>query len=446
VSDRVIRVETLGKRYRIGTVQGYKTLRESFVRSILAPFDRVSAAIRRGKSREGESLGEIWALRDVSFEVRTGEVVGVIGRNGAGKTTLLKILARITEPTAGSAELRGRIGALLEVGTGFHPELTGRENIYLSGAILGMRRDVIEQRFDEIVDFSGVETFLDTPVKRYSTGMYLRLAFAVAAHLEPDVLIVDEVLAVGDAAFQRKCLGKMREVAGSGRTVLFVSHNMAAVRGLCSRVLLLDGGRIEADCPVEVGIRRYLASAGEGSGAGRIMLESEKRRYGSGHLRIMSFEARPAGEKGGVLLTGTDVEFLIEYEARDERPVLRAHAAMGVMDSLGQGVFGCTTSMSERGDFRDLPPSGTLVCRVKQLPLIAGDYKVRLLLKDDAGLADELNGVAGFVVSEGGDSGLMLTPSRAWGNVVVQHQWDVIPRGEGIKAAVGVGNDRKAAP
>jgi lipopolysaccharide transport system ATP-binding protein len=237
----IVLVEGLSKQYRIGAREaGYDTLRESIVTAVRAPFERLR---RRNGKRNAET---IWALKDVSFEVAPGEVVGIIGRNGAGKSTLLKVLSRITEPTTGSAKLYGRVSSLLEVGTGFHPELTGRENIYLNGAILGMRKTEIDRKFDEIVAFAELEKFLDTPVKRYSSGMYMRLAFAVASHLEPEILLVDEVLAVGDAAFQKKCLGKMGEVARQGRTVLFISHNMAAVKSLCGRAIWLDGGQIVA--------------------------------------------------------------------------------------------------------------------------------------------------------------------------------------------------------
>lgn len=224
MTETAIRVEGLGKRYRIGApAMNYHTLRETFVDAVRAPLRKI-----RGKAEDG-SLNSIWALKDISFEVKQGQVLGIIGRNGAGKSTLLKILSRVTDPTEGLGEIHGRVGSLLEVGTGFHPELTGRENIFLNGAILGMRRSEIEHNFDEIVEFAEVGQFIDTPVKRYSSGMYLRLAFAVAAHLEPEILVVDEVLAVGDAEFQRKCLGKMSDVAQQGRTVLFVSHNMSAI-------------------------------------------------------------------------------------------------------------------------------------------------------------------------------------------------------------------------
>jgi lipopolysaccharide transport system ATP-binding protein len=256
----IIKVENLGKQYRIGArAIAYSTLRESLVGAVRAPLNR----LRRNGRRSDET---IWALRDVSFEVKPGEAVGIIGRNGAGKTTLLKILSRITEPTTGRVELYGRVGSLLEVGTGFHPELTGRENIYLNGAILGMRKAEIDGKFDEIVAFAEIEKFLDTPVKRYSSGMYVRLAFAVAAHLNPEILVIDEVLAVGDSAFQKKCLGKMQDVAGEGRTVLFVSHNMAAVQRLCTRAILLEDGKEVRNGAVQPVVLEYLDSGIEKQG------------------------------------------------------------------------------------------------------------------------------------------------------------------------------------
>jgi lipopolysaccharide transport system ATP-binding protein len=255
VSDCAISISGLGKRYNIGAqLQRSKTLRDAITNAATAPFRRLKHA--------GSSTGHvttIWALRDVSFDVEPGQVVGIIGRNGAGKSTLLKILSRITEPTTGTAVVNGRVGSLLEVGTGFHQELSGRENIYLNGAILGMTRAEIGQKFDEIVAFSEIGDFLDTPVKRYSSGMFVRLAFAVAAHLDPEVLLVDEVLAVGDLNFQRKCLGQMERIAGAGRTVLFVSHNMNAVRGLCTRAVQIDGGRLAADGPADEVVRDYIA-------------------------------------------------------------------------------------------------------------------------------------------------------------------------------------------
>ena len=271
MSDVAIRVAGLGKRYRIGKRQAsYGTLRDSLTEAFTAPFRRLRhnggsathpSSLSTDHSAPGSSHPDhIWALKDVGFEVRRGEVVGIIGRNGAGKSTLLKVLSRITEPTTGEVDLRGRVGSLLEVGTGFHPELTGRENILLNGAILGMRRVEIESKFDEMVAFAEIEKFLDTPVKHYSSGMYMRLAFSVAAHLESEILVVDEVLAVGDSEFQKRCLGKMEEMRALGRTVLFVSHNMPAVLRLCDRVILLDHGKIVADGQPNHVARRYLHS------------------------------------------------------------------------------------------------------------------------------------------------------------------------------------------
>ncbi|MDH4230748.1 MAG: ABC transporter ATP-binding protein [Nitrospirota bacterium] len=259
MGDPVIRIDKIGKQYHIGAKkERYKTLRDTIADAFAAPFRRAGKLLR-GHATGAAGLDEvIWALKDVSFEVEQGEVVGIIGRNGAGKSTILKILSRITEPTSGVGEIRGRIGSLLEVGTGFHPELTGRENIYLNGAILGMKKKEIDDKFDEMVDFSEVDKFIDTPVKHYSSGMYLRLAFSVAAHMEPEILIVDEVLAVGDANFQKKCLNKMQDVSKLGRTVLFVSHNMPAVTRLCSRVILLNEGSLIQDGPSHEVVRSYL--------------------------------------------------------------------------------------------------------------------------------------------------------------------------------------------
>lgn len=261
MSDIALRVRNLSKQYAIGVArQSHDTLSAQLV-------DGLRSLLQRN-GRSGRNKELVWALKDVSFDVKQGEVIGIIGRNGAGKSTLLKMLSRITEPTGGLAEIHGRVGSLLEVGTGFHPDLTGRENIYLNGAILGMKKTEIERKFDEIVAFAEVEKFLDTPVKHYSSGMYVRLAFGVAAHLEPEILIVDEVLAVGDAAFQRKCLNKMEDVGSHGRTVLFVSHNMPAITRLCGRAVLLDGGKVVADGPSHQVVSQYL-TAGFGTSAVR---------------------------------------------------------------------------------------------------------------------------------------------------------------------------------
>ncbi|WP_417617907.1 ABC transporter ATP-binding protein [Parasphingorhabdus sp.] len=297
MTDVMIKAEGLGKSYLIGHQterESYQALRDVIARTA-AGFARSALDILRGRQiLMGDTIEEFWALRDVDFEIRRGEVVGFIGRNGAGKSTLLKVLSRITEPSEGQVAIRGRVASLLEVGSGFHPELTGRENIYLNGAILGMSRAEIRRKFDEIVAFAEVEQFLDTPVKRYSSGMYVRLAFAVAAHLEPEILIVDEVLAVGDAAFQKKCLGKMGEVAGEGRTVLFVSHTMSAIEQLCSRCVVLHDGRAVFDGETSAAISLYLAN---GQGSVHELSDTE-RRPGTGKARITMAECDPVLEFG----------------------------------------------------------------------------------------------------------------------------------------------------
>jgi lipopolysaccharide transport system ATP-binding protein len=281
-----IRAECLSKSYRIGVAGGasYRTLRESLTEAVVLPWRWLRQRMDTARDGAGQAE-ELWALKEVSFTVQAGEVLGVIGRNGAGKSTLLKILSRITKPTSGRVALRGRVGSLLEVGTGFHPELSGRENIYLNGAMLGMHRREVTRKFDEIVAFAEIDRFLDTPVKRYSSGMYTRLAFAVAAHLEPEVLIVDEVLAVGDTAFQKKCLGKMQEVSRQGRTVLFVSHNMMAVKSLCDRAILIERGQVAIDGAVDSVVNRYLT-------AGTAMARTGQIPEDAPRLRDLPSEAR----------------------------------------------------------------------------------------------------------------------------------------------------------
>jgi lipopolysaccharide transport system ATP-binding protein len=324
----VIVARDVAKRYRIGSTPAYRTLRESLV-------DGIRAAFRRGGGGGGQQES-VWALDGVSFEVTEGEVVGIIGRNGAGKSTLLKILSRITEPTRGEVLLRGRVGALLEVGTGFHPELTGRENVYLSGSILGMRRGEITAKFDEIVDFAGIGRFLDTPVKRYSSGMFMRLAFAVAAHLEPEILIIDEVLSVGDASFQRKCLNKMDELGRGGRTVLFVSHNLPAVTRICPRVILLDAGRVLQDGPADKIVGAYLRT-GLGTAAVRVWPDPATA---PGNTTVRLLGARLRDDEGRVAATfdirrsiGIELEFLVLEDGHQLIP------SVGVFNEEGLNVF-----------------------------------------------------------------------------------------------------------
>jgi lipopolysaccharide transport system ATP-binding protein len=306
----IIRVENLSKQYALGKRQTpYLTFRESVMQSARAPFENLR---RRMNGNGDQPKDDFWALRDVSFEVSPGEVVGIIGRNGAGKSTLLKILSRITEPTQGKIELYGRIGSLLEVGTGFHPELTGRENIFLNGAILGMRRQEIAKKFDEIVDFAEVESFLDTPVKHYSSGMYTRLAFAVAANLEPEVLVVDEVLAVGDAEFQKKCLGKMKSVSDKeGRTVLFVSHNMAAVKSICRRGIMLKSGSLTFDGDAHSAVDFYMQG---GSDLSSFREWTAGEMPGNNNVKIRRAAVYAKGKPiGDPILTSDDLIFEIEF-------------------------------------------------------------------------------------------------------------------------------------
>ena len=325
MSDRAIRVEHLSKDYRIGARrQAYRTLRDTVSGAVLAPFRRVHRLWQGGASGAAGLSETFWALRDVSFEIRRGEVVGLIGRNGAGKSTLLKILSQITEPSIGKVSLYGRAGSLLEVGTGFHGELTGRENIYLNGAILGMRRSEVRKKFDEIVDFAEVEQFIDTPVKHYSSGMYLRLAFAVAAHLEPEILLVDEVLAVGDARFQRKCLQKMQDVGQEGRTVVFVSHNMPAITRLCQRALLLEDGQLQHDGPAPQVVGAYL-NLGRDTSAVREWPEPVVRSE-EDIVRLCAVRVRA---KDGSLTDVVDIRqpvgLEMEYEVVQESHVLLPH-------------------------------------------------------------------------------------------------------------------------
>jgi lipopolysaccharide transport system ATP-binding protein len=311
MSDAIIQVRDLGKRYVLGQTTGQKTFREAVVGGVMAPFRLVS-----GKRRpEPESF---WALKDLSFDITAGEAVGIIGRNGAGKSTLLKILSRITAPTTGEVRLRGKVASLLEVGTGFHAELSGRENIFLNGAIMGMTRAEVRARFDEIVAFAEVDKFLDTPVKRYSSGMYVRLAFAVAAHLQPEILVVDEVLAVGDASFQRKCLGKMQNVASGGRTVLFVSHNMAAISRLCTRAILLSHGTVAADGPVAK-VAGIYAGGTNGESPTEVDFRKRGKPPGSEHVRLLA--ARLIGDQPGspTVDIRRPVSFEFDYEVLSDR-------------------------------------------------------------------------------------------------------------------------------
>jgi lipopolysaccharide transport system ATP-binding protein len=337
MTDVAIRCEGLAKQYRIGERESYKALRDVITDAFASPFRRLRSALRHSSnSSAGSEKPNIWALKDVSFEIKCGEVVGIIGRNGAGKSTLLKILSRITEPTDGHADIWGRVGSLLEVGTGFHPELTGRDNIFLNGAILGMRRAEIVRKFDEIVDFAEVEKFIDTPVKHYSSGMYVRLAFAVAAYLEPEILLVDEVLAVGDAQFQKKCLGKMSDASRYGRTVLLVSHNMAVVNQLCPRTILFSNGNIELDGRTSDVIATYLRAGSDS--AGEHVWDDPKRAPGNDNVRLRSIRVLARGQTSAE--TYIDEEVSIEVEFWNFRHNIRnLGVVIYLLDSMGNIVL-----------------------------------------------------------------------------------------------------------
>ena len=361
-NDIAIRVRGLGKCYSIAhNQQKFTTAAEAFMYRLRHPLEH----------QERESF---WALKDVSFDVKRGDVVGIIGRNGAGKSTLLKILSRITEPTEGEIDLYGRVGSLLEVGTGFHPELTGRENIYLNGAILGMKKKEIDRQFDAIVDFAGVEQFLDTPVKRYSSGMYVRLAFAVAAHLRSEILVVDEVLAVGDAEFQKKCLGKMKDVASGGRTVLFVSHNMAAIEGLCNRAVLMEAGQVLEEGCVSALIARYISEVLPMQDYAQLANRTD--RAGSGCLRFTGFRLEdPLGMPLAAVVAGQTVVVVLEYEVPRDADVADVDVGFSFATATNSLLFVLYSSFTGVY-FHRVPCRGEFRCVVERFPLAEGTYLV----------------------------------------------------------------------
>jgi lipopolysaccharide transport system ATP-binding protein len=420
MSAPAISVRGLGKRYAIGAASSATTFRESIMDAVGSPF---RALKRLADKPSNTSSPEIWALKDVSFEVKPGEVIGIIGRNGAGKSTLLKVLSRITEPTVGSIELRGRVGSLLEVGTGFHPELTGRDNIFLNGAILGMSRKTIEKQFDEIVAFAEVDAFVDTPVKRYSSGMYLRLAFAVAAHLEPEILVVDEVLAVGDAAFQSKCLGKMQDVASDGRTVLFVSHNMAAVQRLCSKAMVLRDGRLDFEGETDRAIAHYLsASSGE-----RNDLSTSTERSGSGAVRLRQIALADAtGTRCDAAYCGQDIQLQLDFELMDEHEADReiiVHVYVATM--LAEPLFVCSTAFA-KSSVKLTADAGSVRCCLPRLPLAPGDYQVSVAIKSaaDRTMLDYVPNAMRLTVIEGDYFGTGRIPPVSAGPLLVDNLWE----------------------
>jgi len=373
VSEIAIRAENLGKRYRVGSTAGYKTLRESLIKATTAPFRH--QAPNEGAPATGKKAPYIWALKDISFGVERGHAVGVIGKNGSGKSTLLKILSRITRPTEGYAEIRGRVTSLLEVGTGFHPELTGRENINLNAAILGMKRAELKCYFDQILDFAGesIKNFIDTPVKRYSSGMYVRLAFSVAAHLDTDVLLVDEVLAVGDAEFQKKCIGKMDDIAHSGRTVLFVSHSMSAIRRLCPKAMLLDCGAIVSQGDTENVITKYMEST---SGSNTV---TKERVANPGESKFINWQlANSVTNEKHRCYTGEPCRFSFMLHCGTNIP--QANLGFSIWAADGDLIWGMRSIDYLGGNVPLQKGDYDIVFSIPSLPVKPGNYRIRVSL------------------------------------------------------------------
>jgi lipopolysaccharide transport system ATP-binding protein len=410
MSDIAIRVENLSKWYKIATTRRrHDTLKSTLTDGLRSVFRR-DGQVNRDKMT-------IWALKDVFFEVREGEIVGIIGSNGAGKSTLLKLLSRITKPSGGWAEMYGTVGSLLEVGTGFSGELSGRENIYLNGAILGMKKAEIDRKFDEIVSFSGVERFIDTPVKHYSSGMYVRLAFAVAAHLEPEILFVDEVLAVGDASFQKKCLGKMGKVAQEGRTILFVSHNMEAIRGLCQRAIWFNNGMMQADGLVDDVTQAYLNSLSDG------VFSFENKEYGFVIQKVVLKNAK--GEETSQFCPGEDLLIEIWFNARI--PVEKPYFAVVVLGRHGI----CFTAHMQLDGHRPevLEGTGLITCRFKSIPLLPQSYIIKMDIQAKDGKTSILKyqDVASFsvvgILEKYGCNGEFQLRVIGSNSVVVPYEW-----------------------
>lgn len=419
MSGSVIRVENLGKKYVLGDQkqEGYTTLREGITNGVKSLNRLLSRPF--GKPVPQPAYAEFWALKDLSFEINQGERVGIIGRNGAGKSTLLKILSRITEPTCGRIVIKGRVASLLEVGTGFHPELTGLENIYLNGAILGMSKTEIKRKFDEIVAFAEVEKFLDTPVKRYSSGMYVRLAFAVAAHLEPEILVVDEVLAVGDIQFQQKCLGKMEDVAKEGRTILFVSHNMAVLQTLCSRGIFLERGTVLTDDTTAIAVSTYLRSL-ENS-ASQNLLERIDRR-GKGEVRLTQVEVSTGGDcPSTTLATGQPARFV--FHVTTTQP--GTSCAFTLYDQHGQAVVNFSSDVPSQEDLNDPKIGAQFMCEIDELLLLPGRYRMNAGIIIAGEWQDLVEAAVIIDVEQGRLRGRPIERATGYGSVCMHHRWIV---------------------
>jgi lipopolysaccharide transport system ATP-binding protein len=417
----VISVDHLSKTYRLGQI-GSGTLSTDLKVWWAKTRGKPNPLLKIGEKDHGNRDGEtIWALKDVSFTVGQGEVLGIIGANGAGKSTLLKILSRVTAPTSGHVKVKGRIASLLEVGTGFHPDLTGRENIYLNGAILGMSKAEINRKFAEIVDFSGVEQFVDTPVKRYSSGMYVRLAFSVAAHLEPEILLVDEVLAVGDAEFQKKCLGKMSNIAGEGRTVLFVSHNMGAIESLCQQVILLQGGRFgRLGDPAEV-ILAYLAiNSDKVKGDGTNLVRHPNRHPGMQEI-LRRIELSSRGQRLASIPSGSPLTIKIIYELPKFEKDLKF--GIGIETSNGVRVVNLSPTQQAPHLLKEHPQQGVLTCEIPTLHLLEGTYNINLFVSNAVGNIDVIRPAMSFTVIRGDVFKTGQTPRSGHGLYFEEAKW-----------------------
>lgn len=421
MDDIVIRAENVGKRYVLNHLSqgGYRRFSDSLIHMAKAPVRWLS---KKSTANDAPATTEdFWALKDVSFEIKRGEVVGIIGRNGAGKSTLLKLLSRITDPTEGRIALRGRVASLLEVGTGFHPELTGRENIFLNGAILGMRREEIKAKFDEIVAFAEIEKFLDTPVKRYSSGMYVRLAFAVAAHLEPEILIVDEVLAVGDQKFQRKCLGKMNSVASTGRTVLFVSHNIAALQGLCSHGLVLDKGQLSKAGDITTAIGHYMSATSDASGQSDLIQTGHYRHRGTA-VRLTSLQVEVDGMTTRTVAAGMPCTFRVAYECLDEAAVGRELAVSIMLYADGEKLVNLWTNYSG-GSGERIEKSGVIECVIPRWPFRLDSFRADIYTHIGSDVQDWVENSLQFDSIDGDFYGSGVITNQGQGILFLEHHW-----------------------
>lgn len=420
----VIRIEEVSKKYRLGEINRrmlYQELQSRWAR-FRGKEDPNSPLIGKKQSAIQEEDNDLWALRNISFDIKDGEVVGIIGRNGAGKSTLLKILSEITSPSEGRVLMKGKVASLLEVGTGFHQELTGRENVYLNGAILGMTKNDVASKFDAIAAFSGVEDFLETPVKRYSSGMRVRLAFAVAAHLDPEILIIDEVLAVGDASFQQKCLGKLGDVAREGRTVLFVSHNMPAVENLCQRGVVLDKGRVQFAGTQTEAISYYLDSVTVHQGS----LRDRMDRNGTGDIRVTSMEVRDCdGKVLNAASSGQDVDIYFHFEKRSVKSYPNLNIALEVINQYEVPIFFQFNHLTS-DVFGNLPSKGAFVCRIRRLPLPQAIYKLSFKIQSDYPSGHSLDSIRDAVelrVERGDFYGSGQFPGGRKGLCLVDARW-----------------------